>query len=122
MKSNLAEYLPIIRKLLERTKQGRVQWEGGLGSFRCKIGSEGENALRFTLSVRSTPNINYDRRFLVMEDQKDELFRIESNDLPTSVEEDEASIMIDELYELARHQALKVDEKLEQASTLLDRV
>jgi hypothetical protein len=44
------------------------------------------------------------------------------NDLPTSPEEEEASTMIVELYDLARRQVLKIDQKLVLASTLLDRV
>jgi hypothetical protein len=50
-----------------------------------------------------------------------EIFRVTSNDLPTSPEEEEVSIMLDELYDLARRHALKVEEKLELVSNLLDR-
>ena len=123
MKSDPAEYVPIIRKLLERTKQGRVQWQGGLGAFSCTLGSEKkEDTLEFTLSTAATSLINYDVRFLVMKDIKgNELFRVEASDLPTSRQEEEISSLIYELYDLARKQALKVDEKLGLASTLLDR-
>jgi hypothetical protein len=51
-----------------------------------------------------------------------QIFRIEANDLPTSPEEEETSTMIEELYDLARRQVLKIDQKLVLASTLLDRV
>ncbi|MFY9561602.1 MAG: hypothetical protein WAQ52_15320 [Terriglobales bacterium] len=123
MKSNRSEYLPVIQKLLERTQQGRVQWQGGLGTFYCSLGSERESTLKFTLSSIATQDINHDMRFLVMEDiNGDPLFRVESNDLPTSAEEEEISNLINELYDLARRQALKVDQKLELASSLLDRV
>lgn len=122
MKSNFSEYRPIIQKLLEKTRQGRVQWQGGLGAFSCVVGSENENFVKFTLSTTSTRDINYDVRFLVMDDAKgNQLFRVESNDLPTSPEEEEISNLIDELYELARHQALRVDERLGNALTMLDR-
>jgi uncharacterized protein (UPF0548 family) len=107
---------------LEKTRQGRVQWQGGLGVFSCAVGSEKNDLVRFTLSTTATRDINYDERFLVMEDaNENELFRVASNDLPTSAEEEEISRMVNELYELARRQALRVDEKLELASTLLDR-
>lgn len=124
MKSDLVEYSPIVRKLLERTKQGRVQWQGGLGAFSCTLGSEKkENSLEFTLSTAATSLINYDVRFLVMTDVNgNELFRVEASDLPTSPQEEEMSGLIYELYDLARKQALKVDEKLGLASNLLDRV
>jgi len=40
MKSDPAEYKDIIKKLLEKTRQGRVEWTADLGrnSFRCTIG------------------------------------------------------------------------------------
>ena len=98
-------------------------WEGGLGTFYCKLGTEDESTLKFTISSAATRDINLDVRFLVMEDIKgNELFRIESNDLPTTAAEEAVSNAINELYELARRQALKVDQRLELASTLLDRI
>jgi hypothetical protein len=119
VKSNPSEYITVIQKLLERTQQGRVQWEGGLGTFHCRIGTE----IKFTLSSAASRDINFDMRFLVMEDVNgNELFRIESNDLPTNADEEQVSSMVLELYDLARKQALKVDEKLQLASALLDRV
>ena len=123
MKSNPAEYKEIISKLLEKTRQRRVQWEGGLGSYSCSVGTTTDNTVKFTLSARSTQYTDLDVRFLVMEDHdENELFRVESNDLPTSTVEADISVMIEELYDLARHQALKVDEKIERASILLDSV
>ena len=123
MKSNRSEYLPVIQKLLERTQQGRVHWQGGLGTFYCSLGWERESTLKFTLSSIATQDINHDTRFLVMEDiHGNELFRVESNDLPTSAEEEAISNLVNQLYDLARREALKVDEKLELASSLLDQV
>lgn len=123
MIANPFEYLPIINKLLEKTKEGRVQWQGALGTFSCKLGTDDAPILKFTLSSAATRDINFDARFLVMEDIKgNELFRIESNDLPTTAAEETLSSAINELYELARRQALKVGEKLELASSLLDSV
>lgn len=118
-----SEYLPVIQKLLEKTRQARVHWQGGLGTFYCTIGSESDQPVKFTLSTTSTRDINYDVRFLAMDDaQGNELFRIESTDLPTSVDEEATSTMVEELYELARGQALNIGQKLDLASTLLDRV
>jgi hypothetical protein len=58
-----------------------------------------------------------------MRDQEgNRIFRLAANDLPTSPEEEEVSQMIDEIYDLARRQALKVEQKIELASNLLDRV
>jgi len=81
MKPNSSEYLPVIQKLLEKTRQGRVQWQGALGTFSCSVGSEGNNLVKFTLSTTATRDISYDVRFLVMDDANgNELFRVESND------------------------------------------
>jgi hypothetical protein len=123
MKSDATDYLPVIKKLLERTKQGRVRWQGELGAFSCALlGGKAEDTLEFTLSTVASSNINYDVRFLVMADAKgNELFRVEASDLPTSPREEEISSLINELYDLARRQALRVDEKLDLASSLLDR-
>lgn len=123
MTSSPFKYLPIIKKLLDRTRQGRVHWQGGLGVFQCTLGEEDKSTLKFTLSSSASRDISFDVRFLVMEDSNgNELFRIESNDLPTTAAEEELSSTINELYELARQQALRVDEKVDLASTLLDRV
>jgi hypothetical protein len=123
LKSDRPEYRPIIEKLLERTQQGRVQWQGAMGTFSCTVGTTSDNPVKFTLSTTATRDINYDERFLVMNDANgNELFRVASNDLPTSPEEEEISNMINELYQLARRQALKVDVELGRVLTLLDRV
>jgi|SRR5581483_2952231 len=122
MTLNPSEYRAVIQKLVERTREGRIQWKGGLGTFSCTVGSESDTPVKFTLSTTATRDINYDVHFLVMEDVNgNELFRLESNDLPTSNEEEEISNMINELYDLARHQALNVDKKLDKVLTLLDR-
>jgi hypothetical protein len=123
MRSDPSDYLPIIKKLLERTKQGRVRWHGGLDAFSCTLGSEKkEDTLEFTLSTVATSLISYDILFLIMKDTNgNELFRVEANDLPTTPSEEETSSLLHELYDLARRQALRVGEKLELASSLLDR-
>jgi hypothetical protein len=51
-----------------------------------------------------------------------EIFCVASNDPPTSPEEEGASQMIEEIYDLARRQALKIEQKLVLALTLLNRV
>jgi hypothetical protein len=134
MKSDEFEYKEIINKLLEKTRQRRVEWTADLGrnSFRCTIGepetsrtliarpNEEEKNFSFTVMASgaddSTP-------ILIMWDRSNnEIFRAVSNDLPTSPEEEEVSQMIEEIYDLARRQALKIEQKLVLASTLLDQV
>jgi hypothetical protein len=122
LKPDRPEYRPIIEKLLERTRQGRVRWAGSLGTFSCTVGSTSEKPVKFTLSTTATRDISYDERFLVMDDANgNELFRVASNDLPTSPEEEAISNMVNELYQVARRQALKSDVELDRVLTLLDR-
>jgi hypothetical protein len=137
VKADFSGYKDVIKKLLEKTRQGRVEWtvDDRLNSFRCAILGvlESANALAsllggykeeliFSFTV-ATSGMENPQPVLRMWDKSDnEIFRAESNDLPTSPEEEEVSQMIDEIYELARRQALKIEQKLVQASTLLDRV
>jgi hypothetical protein len=51
-----------------------------------------------------------------------QIFQAVSNDLPTSPEGEEILILLEELSDLARRQALKIEQKIELASNLLDRV
>jgi hypothetical protein len=129
MKSDPAEYKEIIKKLLEKTRQRRVQWEqssqfgevqytaGPYEVFRCDLGAENSNSFSFEVGRDGS------ERWLSMADQAgNKIFRLTANDLPTSPEEEETSTMIEEMYDLARRQALKIEQKLALASTLLDRV
>jgi len=126
MKSNPAEFKGIIRKLLEKTRQKRVVWEQGdfKNSFRCSLPSGDAGSFLFSTSYSRGPNFDSEAFItLEMSDQQENvIFTISSNDLPTSPEEEEVSQMIEEIYELARRQALKIEHKIELASTLLDRV
>ncbi|HKN70439.1 MAG TPA: hypothetical protein VJX30_05395 [Terriglobales bacterium] len=139
MKADHIEYKDIIKKLLEKTRQGRVEWttEVGRNSFRSTIGApETRNALaaragiarpneeekNFSFTVTTSRADDSCPTLIMWDHSNNEIFRVMSNDLPTSPEEEEVSQMIDEIYELARRQALKIEQKLEWASTLLDRV
>ena len=138
MKNDHIEYKDIIKKLLEKTREGRVEWTADvrLNSFRCDIlgapeptsnaladrlnRNKEEKTFSFTVMTSGTDD---SRPVLRMWDKaNNEIFRAVSNDLPTSPEEEEVSQMIDEIYELARRQVLKIEQKLVLASTLLDRV
>jgi hypothetical protein len=118
MKSNLGEYKGVIQKLLEKTREQKVEWEKAFSSsFRCTVAS-GSDFFEFTVSLDEDG-----QRFLRMSDQeRNMIFIAQSNDLPTSPEEEEVSQMIEEIYDLARRQALKIEDKLEQVSAFLDQV
>ncbi|SRR5712692_424927 len=122
MKSNPAEYKDIIKKLLEKTRQRKVEWEQSYSSaFRCSLAAEGSDSFYFTVSHSST--FQSEALTLVMSDKSENtIFAVTSNDLPASPEEEDISLMIEEIYDLARRQALKIEQKLVLASTLLDRV
>ena len=133
MKSDSSEYKAIIQKLLAKTREGRVEWVEDIfhhGSFSYTVGEPKDrnrviarpnepDAFSFTVARGGTDGA----LSLTMWDQSQhEIFRAESDDLPTSPDEEEISILLEELYDLARRQALKIEQKLEVAATLLDRV
>jgi hypothetical protein len=124
MKSDPSEYKDIIKKLLEKTRERKVLWEQTYpSSFQCILLAGDVDSFRFTVSFSAGSNFEAEAFTLRMSDQAENaIFAASSNDLPTSPEEEEASQMIEEIYELARRQALKVEQKLGLASTLLDRV
>lgn len=128
MKPDFAEYKPVVKKLLQKTRDGKVSWQtpsfgsirfGSGDWFESTVGSEQEGLVSFIIAEDRDDS----SRSLIMKDQGgNQIFSVSANDLPTSPDEEELSALLDELYEFARRQALKVDEKIELASTLLDRV
>jgi hypothetical protein len=123
MKSDPVEYKEVIKKLLEKTRQRKVDWEQAyLSSFRCTLPG-GPESFHFTISYAAGSNFEAEAFTLRMSDQGENIiFEASTNDLPTSPAEEEVSQMIEEIYDLARRQALRVEHKLEQASALLDQV
>lgn len=123
MKSDPVEYKEVIKKLLEKTRQRKVDWEQAyLSSFRCTLPGAPES-FHFTISYAAGSNFEAEAFTLRMSDQGENIiFEASTNDLPTSPAEEEVSQMIEEIYDLARRQALRVEHKLEQASALLDQV
>ena|SRR5438876_1645976 len=120
MKSDPSEYIGILEKLLDKTRQRRVEWVQSFSStFECALPSADGNSFRFIVSAGSENQVVSLR---MSDESRNTIFAASSNDLPTSPEEEQVSQMIEEIYELARRQALKVEQKLELASTLLDRV
>jgi hypothetical protein len=124
MRSDPAEYKGIIQKLLEKTRQKKVQWEqGAADSFKATLPSNDDEFFHFVSSYSAGSNWESEEFRLRMSDQHNNvIFAASGNDLPTSAGEEEVSLMIQEIYELARRQALKIEQKLDLAATLLDRV
>jgi hypothetical protein len=123
LKSDPKEYKEVIEKLLEKTRQRKVEWEQAYSSsFRCTLPG-GPESFHFTISYAAGSNFEAEAYTLRMSDQGENIiFEASTNDLPTSRAEEEVSQMIEEIYDLARRQALKIERKLEQASALLDQV
>jgi hypothetical protein len=123
MKSDPKEYREVIKKLLDKTRQRKVDWEQVYSSsFRCAI-SGGPEPFYFTISYAAGSSFEAQVFTLRMSDQSENIiFEASTNDLPTSSAEEEVSQMVEEIYDLARRQALRVELKLEQASSLLDQV
>jgi hypothetical protein len=127
MKSDPSEYKDVIRKLLEKTRQRKVEWEQVFSSsFRCTLPATvpgDSDSFHFTISYSAGSNFESEAFTLRMLDQRENvIFQADSNDLPTSPEEEEVSQMLKEIYERARREALRIEQKIELASTLLDRV
>jgi hypothetical protein len=123
VKSDPNEYKDVIKKLLEKTRQRKVEWEQAYSSsFRCTLPG-GPESFHFTISYTPRSNFEAETFTLRMSDQGENvIFEATANDLPTSPAEEEVSQMIEEIYDLARRQALRIELKLEKASALLDQV
>lgn len=110
------EYEPIVKKLLEKSEQRRLNWERtGWGTFRCTI--EGQ----YTFSAGKTDG----RYRLSMEDsQGDEMFSIAGEEAVVYDDPEKEKLYgtLRDLYELARKKALNVDEKIATAAGLLDKI
>jgi hypothetical protein len=111
------EYEPIVKKLLEKSEQGRLNWEKSpLGGFFCEI--EGE----YTFESKRIED-GYE---LTMDDSGgDVIFSSISGEeaiVYDDPKKEELFNMLRDLYEFARKKALNVDEKIATATGLLDRI
>jgi hypothetical protein len=117
--SNTEEWLPIISKLLRKTEERKLDWEPEQDGFRCTV-RDIADSFDFFLSTAGT---GLSRTiFINMTDpQGRSIISANSTALPTSPEEETMSDALESLYELARRQVLKVDERIKLVSDLLDR-
>jgi hypothetical protein len=131
------EYEPIVKKLLEKSEQGRLNWERGelpadsLGLtplrwgpmqpqprptiFHCEI--EG----RYTFQLRK---IDQGYELVMLDSDGQEMFSImgESAVVYDDPAKQELFEMLRSIFELARKKALNVDEQIAAATTLLDKI
>jgi hypothetical protein len=110
------EYEPIVAKLLEKSQQGRLNWEKrGWAEFACAI----ERQYRFTSTATS------DGYELKMEDSEGNvIFSItgEQAVVYDDPKKEEVFNTLRDLYQLARKKALNIDEKLASAAVFLDSI
>ncbi|MGA3165317.1 MAG: hypothetical protein ABSF14_04280 [Terriglobia bacterium] len=110
------EYEPIVRKLLEKSEEGRLNWEKKRwGGFSCTIEEQ------YTFNAVKTAD-GY--QLTMMDSQGDEMFSIAGEEAVVydDPKKEELFTTLRDLYELARKKALNVDEKIATAAGLLDKV
>jgi|SRR5215468_5415215 len=115
--AEFGELITIATKLLQKTREGKISWEPSFasinGAFRCGLG----DSFEFVISQSQSASLFFN----MLDNSGNSILSGESTPLPTSPEEETFSETLEKLYELARRQALRVDEKVRVASELLDR-
>ncbi len=109
------QYEPIIEKLVEKTKAGRVPWEDhGNSQFRCDL-----DQYKFFVW-------RYDDGYgLRMEDEYQRVLfslRAEEEIIYSNPEKEHLFQTLSDLFELARRKALSVPDKLAGVAELLDKI
>jgi hypothetical protein len=117
-----AEFLPLITKLLEKTRERKVEWKGTYESTTFICALEGEYS--FEIEKGKTSSGTAYRRLTMKDGEQLEVF-IETAYLPTqntSMENDNLYEILDAVYESARRVALDIDKKVSDVSKLLDKI
>lgn len=125
--SDFEEYLTVIQKLLERTREGKVAWEEQVESFRIVTEGSSSTSLlgvvqpyRFRISkVDDQGDIKITLQML--DDKNAEIFGLQVADDPETLRKNRQLISdLKMLFELARRKALNVDAKIHEVSAILD--
>ncbi len=106
---------PIIAKLLEKTREGRVDWEKWGSGYRCAI----DNEYFFVVS-----KIEDSFLFSMRDNLDDEIFQeIAREEIYYKDPRDEERLEIfRDLYELARRKAVNADKKIAGAFSSLEKI
>jgi len=106
---------PVIKKLLEKTRAGRVEWEKGNRGYRCSLDDEYyfnisrvEDSFLFSMGDKMGDEI-------FQETAQEEIFYRD----PGAQERVE---LFRDLYELARRKAVGAEGKIDNAMSSLDRI
>jgi hypothetical protein len=110
------EYEPIVSKLLEKSGQGRLNWEKRVaGGFSCTI--EGQYTFR---ALKNDDGY----RLTMVDSAGDVMFSLTGEEaiVYDDPEKERLFNTLRDIYELARKKALNVDEKIASAAGLLDKI
>ena len=106
---------PIITKLLEKTRKGRVEWTKWGGGYRCSLDdvyyfevSKVEDSFLFSMKDDMGSDI-------FEEAAREEIYYADSR-------AEERVEMFRDLYELARRRALNADAKIAEAFSSLEKI
>jgi hypothetical protein len=121
MPAKLSEHSSIVLKLLDKTKAGKVEWQENLapdGGFQTVL-AEG-----FSFLVNAERAVGDTTYYLSMRDNEGHviLYLRLTDDPETIMTQEELYEALADLYERARRKALKVDEKVERVSEILERI
>jgi hypothetical protein len=122
MPAKVSEHSLIVRKLLEKTTAGKVEWQETLAyPYR---GFQTELAEGFSFIVNSESSEGDTTYSLSMKDSQGHIiFDLRLTDDPeTMMSNEELYEVMAHLYDLARRKALKVDEKVERVAEILERI
>src|SRR6266566_2701488 len=107
--NDVTEYAPVVQKLLERTREGKVAWQEITHGFGTRVQtyefqvSRSEDRGDITITVR------------MMDDQGAEIFQAALTDDPATLGKYRQLVTeFKELFELARRKVLNVEEKLQK--------
>ncbi len=114
------DYVPVIEKLLRKSEEGRVDWKKDGEEFSCLIG-EPPRLMPCYFRIRIVDD-TYQLR--MVSEQYDEIFSVSSYKKVFFEKDEEKRLfeMLRDIYEFARRKALKVEDRLQEASNVLDQL
>jgi hypothetical protein len=115
------DFLPIIEKLLARTREGKVAWKGTYDSNAFLSVIEGG----FAFQIENTTVNAFESRRLTMTDPTSETvfkIRVTEPTQDTTQDNDKIFRVLEELWESARRAALDIDKKITEVSRILDNI
>jgi len=115
--NDVSDYLTVVDKLLDRTRQGKIAWESYNYGFRATVGSYEFRVAK--LEDRGDITISLG----MLDDHSNEIFEVRLTDDPATLGKYRQHVSaLKELHELARRNALRVEEKVGEVSGLLDQL